>query len=346
VKVTGASDGAPALSVKVENLTLVDEENANGIDWRLNRNKVESDNNTLLGLVRFTKLGDLDDDRILVKKLVAAFKGEDFLLPKHLHQYLANDTKLNNMILKNIMNHTVYVFQLDQIAHYFIVEVNQGKARFFLALESFLYRQRYPNGVDATKYIRGCTAREWAFPVPNNAWSEELKNLHHEIGGGKAVDYLVFIKFIKNVRELQRSAKAITDAMDTILPSHVVESQLKWEKMTGLKRVNVQSSVLLTWANHLFYHRYMISIMINDETGDVHVFSNANYDRKPFSLVIPSRLATPFRNASKKLYGMEPIAFDYIYLFQYHGWEDHYMFDEINGEFPFGWTYATLNVSH
>jgi hypothetical protein len=336
IKVTG---GRNPISIKKENLTLVDELNPPLIDWSLwdGTDKATSD---VLSIIKRTRIGDIDRCDEFVTKLTDVINHQKLPLPRM--QYLANDMNFQTTLMSNVTNHVIYLFYFDQIGHHLLIELQNCKARIFQSHVRDTLRDESPIVLHL-----GYTAKEWINPTSKSTWSEDLKQLHSEIGGGREVNYLTFMNFMNNINDLQRFAKDITDSFHTILPPVLVESQLNWEKDYLANKQDKQCSLLGEWCDYL-YHNISTCSMFIDGLGNVYIFSNDDYSHHPvFHITIPEKLATPFRTAMKKLHGTDPTSLNYIMLFRFRGWEKFGTMNDITGRVDaVGWALSAITIPH
>lgn len=341
MKVTG---GFNPISLKKENLTVVDESKQPPIDWTLVDGPKKATSDIASVIRTISKVGNLDRCDEFVRVLQQYVNHQGLHIP--VGRYNADDQQMRAMVTNNISNHCVYIFRFDQIGHHFVMEVQQGKARMY---QSFVRDQVYVEYVNAVMEM-GFSAREWINPQPQTIWPPSVKAVHQKFGGGKELSYLQFIEVLDIIREIQHAAKVITNRYREILPDDLVKGEDKWEaKLMKSNGQSADTSPIGDWANHCFYHPWMTSILILDDgTGDVLVKSNEAYNRSDeFMLTFPATIATPFREAVKKLHGMEPSPVNYIMLFRFRNWEKMLGIDELTGQtIPIGWTCSALTIPH
>ena len=320
------------ISVKIDNLTVKE---VRKIDWSLldGPQKAFSD---LLQVTRLTHIGELDRCDEYVELMLKHINHDNHTIPLRL--YDAKNVSLRTMLLENILNHSIYVFQFDQIGHHFIVEVQHGKARVFQS-----YIKNTPHPLIGTI---GYTAKEWVSAKAVKTWSSELKALHAEYGGGRELPFFKFVEILDNIRDIQKYAKAITDKMHELLPASIVTANDEWNRHLFEGKSGVADlSQLGNWCNKFFYNPWMISISWLSDF--VHIFSNESYDGEPFVINIPNQLANPFRQSMKKLNGMDPTPVNYIMLFFFMDWEIRGSIDEKTDEvIPIGWTFSAISIPH
>lgn len=320
--VTGGKMGMGIMSIATRNLTRM-RDGTNPIDWSL-----ANDGTTIKELVLFKQLlGNFDECHEFVDTLRRALMKDMY---KFAHKPQFTREEVCARLLYNSGVHCVYFFEFDAIAHHFVLETFQGRARLF---QSFV--KSYNTDDFGGHYTFGYTSKEW---LQNNVNGKPWKTAHKKYGGGRVLDYHTLCELVNLLFRLQDESQKIIDSMMTQLPKSVATALLR--ATTGSK------CPVSTWAK--FFADNISTVSISSNAFGDKVFSNTSCPSSiaQLSFNFPRELVAQFREDFFTLTGHHVQATQYLMMLHYFRWRDLYEYE--TSDHPrkaLGWAFSASTIS-
>jgi hypothetical protein len=237
---------------------------------------------------------------------------------------------LAELIANNCNAHCVYMLELDQVAHHFVLETHHGKARLFQSS----IKTRITSILGA-KHV-GYSAGEWASAEPVDSWDPVLKVAHRRWGGGRQLEHKSLQSLLDLLLSLQKASSDVAEILFSQCPKWLQDAELKGDYDAS------GHTPVMKWSRELMENASWTSVSSLPD-GRVVVSSNP-HSAIEFSMVIPADLAIVYQQLYSALTGQAPM---YAPCLHYRGCETRRGVDPESGiQNAVGWAVKCVTIPH